>query len=634
MSEYGASETSSIFTSTGTFTSSSTVPGLGALSGKAIKRFGSAVVNGVDAILIRRRLAQIEDHFAQKTDGTVQSDALKSLYSDLLELSRPVYSLSIRTRAFRVIMGKVGGMDFENLAQAMIDWPLSESYDLLKAMITCLRTDLSKSNLDSVNNAHETGRAARLNAFFAAGHDAYTSRLPPGFFRNIPQSSFVIPFLLYIAFSVASSSTSSFSRLAIEVDLLSFITDLYPDILSSTIDRRMYSFPAQLVLHALSEKLDPAVDSLSLARLHSIFDKRFHLSIDTLSSIRSTISRHNSQSMFYQKPNILLLGPGETGKTTLLKQILKAFSDSPEQFYTDRERAQYIIPIFHNTVSALERLDTTTDVWNALETTLKNLRNVIYDDDLDTHAINSISQSRALAISSRLISSYSESPLEHVDYFLDALPRILAKDYLPSNQDIVQCNIRTTGIHSNSINLRGSAVSVVDFGGQFSERRKWINWFPKAGMIIYVASLSDYDETCAEDSSTNRMYDSMKLFDFVMHSEWFTDVPIVLLLNKTDVFAQKLRKTPLKQYFHDYTGGDNYDAGSTYIINSFLSNARPDTRVYLTSAVDEERIMETMNDIYDKYLEPALPYLTLGPSSEPNIPIQVQVQVSVSTSQH
>ncbi|KAJ3732836.1 G-protein alpha subunit-domain-containing protein [Lentinula guzmanii] len=584
MSEYGASETSSIFTSTGTFTSSSTVPGLGALSGKAIKRFGSAVVNGVDAILIRRRLAQIEDHFAQKTDDTVQSDALKSLYSDLLELSR----LSIRTRAFRVIMGKVGGMDFEDLAQAMIDWPLSESYDLLKAMITCLRTD-SRSKLHSVNNAHKTERAARLNAFFAAGHDAYTSRLPPGFFSDIPQSSFVIAFLLYIAFSVASSSTSSFSRLVIEVDFLSFITDLYPDIPSSTIDRRVYSFPAQLVLHALSEKLDPAVDSLSVARLHS---------------------------------------PGETGK------ILHAFSDSPEQFYTDRERAQYVIPIFHNTVSALERLDTTNDVWSALKTTLENLRNVIYDDDLDTHAINTISQSRALAISSRLISSYSESPLEYVDYFLDALPRILAKDYLPSNQDIVQCNIRTTGIHPNFINLRGSAVSVVDFGGQFSERRKWVNWFPKAGMIIYVASLSDYDETCAEDSSTNRMYDSMELFDLVVHSEWFTDVPIVLLLNKTDVFAQKLRRTPLKQYFHDYTGGDNYDAGSTYIINKFLSRARPDTQVYLTSAVDEQRILETINDIYDKYLEPALPYLAPGPSSKPNIPIQVQVQVSVSTTQH
>ncbi|KAJ3997715.1 G-protein alpha subunit-domain-containing protein [Lentinula boryana] len=634
MSEYGASETSSIFTSTGTLTSSSTVPGLGALSGKAIKRFGSAVVNGVDAILIRRRLAQIEDHFAQKTDGTVQSDALKSLYSDLLELSRPVYSLSIRTRAFCVIMRKVGGMDFENLAQAMIDWPLSQSYDLLKAMITCLRKDSNETKLHSVNNARETDGAARLNAFFAAGHYAYTSRLPYSFFSNIPQSNFFIAFLSYIAFSIASSSTSSFSRLVIEVDLLSFITELYPDMLSSTIDRRMDSFPAQLVLHALSEKLDPAIDSLSVARLHSIFDERFHLSIDTLFSIRSTISRHKFQAMFHQKPNILLLGPGETGKTTLFKQILKAFSDSPERFYTDRERAQYVIPIFCNTVSALERLDATIDGWSALETILKNLRNVIHDDYLDTHAIDLISQSLALATSSRLISAYRASPLRYVDYFLDALPRILAKDYLPSDQDIVQCNIRTTGIHPNLINLRGSAMSVVDFGGQFSERRKWINLFPKAGMIIYVASLSDYNETCAEDSSTNRMYDSMKLFDFVMRSKWFTDVPIVLLLNKTDVFAQKLRKTPLKQYFHDYTGGDNYDAGCKYIINKFLSKARPDTQVYLTSAVDEERILETMNDIYDKYLEPVPPYLAPGPSSKPNIPIQVQVQVSVSTSQH
>lgn len=86
-------ETSSILTRTGTFTSSSTIPGLGATSGKAFKRLGTALVNGVDAILIRRKIAQLETIFGQKTTKPTESSSLKSLCCDLLELSRCVQFL-------------------------------------------------------------------------------------------------------------------------------------------------------------------------------------------------------------------------------------------------------------------------------------------------------------------------------------------------------------------------------------------------------------------------------------------------------------------------------------------------------------------------------------------------------------
>ncbi|KAF9069016.1 hypothetical protein BDP27DRAFT_1421442 [Rhodocollybia butyracea] len=89
-----STDTSSVFTSTGTFTSASTIPGLGALSGKAIKQVGIAVVNGVNAIIIQRRLAQLEATLGQKDTMTHSSD-VKSLYSDLLELARTIYSLPI-----------------------------------------------------------------------------------------------------------------------------------------------------------------------------------------------------------------------------------------------------------------------------------------------------------------------------------------------------------------------------------------------------------------------------------------------------------------------------------------------------------------------------------------------------------
>ncbi|KAJ3722517.1 hypothetical protein C8R42DRAFT_709597 [Lentinula raphanica] len=332
MSTYSASESSSIYTNTDTFTSSSTIPGLGSLSGKAIKRFGSAVVNGVDAILIRRRLVQIEDSLGPTSNSIAEASVVESLYDDLLELSRPVYGLSIRTRAFRVIMSKVGGMDFEDLAQAMIRWPLSDSYDLLKAMMACLHQDSSHPETQPINNMLESTRPPRPDILLAAGNDAYRSRLPFAPSKSNPRRSFAIAFLMFIAFSVASSSKPSFSRLIIEVDLLSFLTHFYPDISISTprrpvaagssgrryLDQPMHLklFPAHLTMHALLEKLDSNQDALSVSQLQSILDHdSFHLSSDTLTVIHLFISQQYSPSTNFskEKPSDSV----ETSKTTL-----------------------------------------------------------------------------------------------------------------------------------------------------------------------------------------------------------------------------------------------------------------------------------------------------------------------------
>ena len=46
--------------------------------------------------------------------------------------------------------------------------------------------------------------------------------------------------------------------------------------------------------------------------------------------------------------------------------------------------------------------------------------------------------------------------------------------------------------------------SVVDVGGQRSERRKWIHCFDDVKAIIFVVALSGYDQVLFEDTSVNR----------------------------------------------------------------------------------------------------------------------------------
>ena len=78
--------------------------------------------------------------------------------------------------------------------------------------------------------------------------------------------------------------------------------------------------------------------------------------------------------------------------------------------------------------------------------------------------------------------------------------------------------------------------------------------------IIFCVSLSAYDLVLAEDEEMNRMHESMRLFDSICNNRWFIDTAIILFLNKTDLFQQKIQYSPLNMCFPDYTGPNTYSA--------------------------------------------------------------------------
>ena len=101
-----------------------------------------------------------------------------------------------------------------------------------------------------------------------------------------------------------------------------------------------------------------------------------------------------------------------------------------------------------------------------------------------------------------------------------------------------------------------------DVGGQRSERKKWIHCFEGVTAIIFCVALSGYDLVLAEDEEMNRMMESMKLFDSICNNKWFVDTSIILFLNKKDLFAEKIRMSPLSVCFPEYKGMKSRDLSS------------------------------------------------------------------------
>lgn len=75
-----------------------------------------------------------------------------------------------------------------------------------------------------------------------------------------------------------------------------------------------------------------------------------------------------------------------------------------------------------------------------------------------------------------------------------------------------------------------------------------------------------------EDNRTNRLEESLKLFQKLTGSQWFSEIAFILFLNKSDLFEQKIKKRPLTDFFEDY---DSFverlsDSKSTRSIHLFL----------------------------------------------------------------
>jgi len=147
-------------------------------------------------------------------------------------------------------------------------------------------------------------------------------------------------------------------------------------------------------------------------------------------------------------------------------------------------------------------------------------------------------------------------------------------------------------------NIDGQDFKLIDVGGQRSERKKWIKCFQNLTAIIFVVALSEYDQLLLENSGTNRMMESVKLFRGVVANEALHHVAMILFFNKQDLFKEKIKSTSLAHTFNDYTGGGNDKEAFEYIKNKFISlNTNPNRKIYhqVTTATDQNNIREAMD---------------------------------------
>ncbi|KAJ7675289.1 guanine nucleotide binding protein, alpha subunit [Mycena rosella] len=273
--------------------------------------------------------------------------------------------------------------------------------------------------------------------------------------------------------------------------------------------------------------------------------------------------------------NILLLDGGGAERS-VLKQLMLLHPPGP----TDRERIAYREVIFSNitlsmraVLEAMPALEISLSPQNdACRTAILSLPEMIEADILPRDIADAIRGLWCDPGVKEAIRRRNEFQLsESAAYYFNAIDRIAAVDYLPSDQDILRCRVKAPGVAelslqvSASLNTKSSTPS-----GQRSDRKKWLHYFENVKAILFCADLTEYDQMLYEDESVNHIQEALTLFDSICNSRWFVKTNIILFLN-IDGLVDKLLWSPLAYYFPDYTGGDNYDAACDYLLHRFVS---------------------------------------------------------------
>ncbi|KAK5851564.1 hypothetical protein PBY51_023110 [Eleginops maclovinus] len=314
----------------------------------------------------------------------------------------------------------------------------------------------------------------------------------------------------------------------------------------------------------------------------------------------------------HSEVKLLLLGTGESGKSTFIKQMRIIHGSG----YSEADRRGFTRLVFQNIITAMQ----------ALIDAMKTLRIDFVDDQNISHAqkLSQVEADQVLTLEAWQAEAIKRVWSDHgvqscydrrrefqlsdsAKYYLSDLDRITNRTYIPDLQDILRVRVPTTGIieypFDISVQLKKVVFRMVDVGGQRSERKKWIHCFDNVTSIIFLAALSEYDQVLYESQNDNRLQESLALFKTILSYTWFQNSTTILFLNKKDLLEEKITRSHLATYFPAFKGprGDA-KAAQEFILQMYVKNHSGHPKnlyKHFTCATDRKNIEIVFNSVKD-----------------------------------
>jgi guanine nucleotide-binding protein subunit alpha len=311
---------------------------------------------------------------------------------------------------------------------------------------------------------------------------------------------------------------------------------------------------------------------------------------------------------------LLLLGAGESGKSTILKQMKLIYA----QGFSKNEKLEWKPVVFSNVIQSFKTIqDAMQELHIDFEDAAneKNMAKVLVEKEISPEEpmpVDYLEPVKALwadaGVKSAIAKGNEYALHDNLAYFVEDIDRIWAPEYVPTDQDLLRSRLRTTGITETTFDLGQLTYRMFDVGGQRSERKKWIHCFENVNCLLFLVAISGYDQCLVEDKDGNQMNEALMLWESIANSHWFTKSALILFLNKMDLFREKLARSPINEHgFTDYHGpADDYKAASKYFLDKFRAlNRNTEKEIYghFTNATDTNLLKITMGSVQDMIIQ-------------------------------
>lgn len=305
---------------------------------------------------------------------------------------------------------------------------------------------------------------------------------------------------------------------------------------------------------------------------------------------------------------LLLLGAGESGKSTIFKQM-KIIYGSP---FPLEERKLLVSVVHSNVISNMRALVNACDrIAPLVDQSLKQAIDSVPDAEdtvLDAEVCSVLKRIWADPGAKQTWARKSEFQIQDaLEWYMNSIDRLATQDFIPSVDDILRARVRTSGIVEETYIIDTIEFAIFDVGGQRNERKKWVNMFDNVTSILWISAISEYDQVLFEDDQAGRIAEALSLFDDTVNQKQFRKTNVILFLNKSDLFREKIRTIPIRvagERFEDFQGPyvesspqedfeKCYVAGVEYFLQQFLQrNKYADREVYhhVTNATDTNNV--------------------------------------------
>lgn len=330
------------------------------------------------------------------------------------------------------------------------------------------------------------------------------------------------------------------------------------------------------------------------------------------------------KNIMRRQVKLLLLGAGESGKSTFLKQMKIIHGDN----FDNESVVQFKSTIFQNTIKGMKVLvDARVKLgirWENPESYKYANHILTYDNhmylDLKTfqdfaYSVQELWKDKAIKTAFDRRREFQLS--DNVKYYFENLNRLASPGYMPSNLDILHSRAATKTVSEYLVMINNIPFRFVDVGGQRSQRQKWVQCFEDVTSIIFLVSSSEFDQVLLEDRTTNRIIESKNIFETIINNRYFSDVSVILFMNKTDLLQEKLshKDVDIRHYFPEFEGNP-YDVESVqlFFVDMFESIRRDRKKPFyyhFTTAIDTENIKVVFSAVKDTILQKNINQLML-----------------------